>query len=91
LQLLPAQSWENMFSPEMNIELIESGREELVFDSPREVLEHLRATGVNAINFGESPTAIARRVLRDYPANSDGKYHLTYRPLYLIARKVSEQ
>lgn len=91
LQLLPAQSWETMFSPEMVIELIESGREELIFDSPREVLEHLRATGVNAINFGESPTAIARRILRDYPVNTDGKYHLTYRPLYLIARKVSEQ
>ena len=91
LQLLPMQSWQSMFSPEMNIEMIESNREELTFDSPRDVLEHLKATGVNALSFGRNPVTVARRVLRDYPVGEDGKYHLTYRPLYLIARKITEQ
>lgn len=91
LQLPTVRGWTDMFSPAMTVLVMDSVTEVLKFDSPREILEHLRATGVNAVSFGTSPTALTRKILRDYPADSDGKYRLTYRPLYIVARKNFEQ
>lgn len=66
----------------------DSTTEVLEFDSPREVIEHLRQTGVNAVSYGREPAVLARRLLESYPRTPDGRCRLTYRPVYLIASKI---
>lgn len=56
----------------------------LEFDSPLEVLRHLRLTGVNALGRGTSALSIVRR----YPLTPQGKSPLTYAPIYLVLRKL---
>ena len=53
------------------------------FDSPREVMHHLKLTGVNAMR--NTPTDI-RRLISGYPMTG-GKACLTYHPIYLIIQK----
>lgn len=54
-----------------------------LFDSPRDVLNHLKLTGVNAMRRTETS---ARDFISCYPGN-DGKSPLTYHPIYLIIKK----
>lgn len=68
--------------------IIEVGETESIsidFVSPKELLRHLRETGVNGAS--ESSPALALRIARHYPASPDGRYRLSYCPLYLIFRK----
>lgn len=68
--------------------IIEVGETESIsmdFASPKELLRHLRETGVNGAS--ESSPALALRIARHYPASPDGRYRLSYCPLYLIFRK----
>lgn len=65
---------------------IESEIITLSFGSPREVLAHLRATGVNALP-SNNPVADARALLQSYPIDSEGIAPLTYQPVYITARK----
>lgn len=61
----------------------------LTFGSAREVLTHLRQTGVSGIERPLGVTA-TRRLIADYDAGySDGKggVTLTYHPIYIVARK----
>lgn len=63
----------------------------LAFGSAREVLRHLRQTGVSGIERPMGVTA-TRRLIADYDARySDGKggVTLTYHPIYIVARKHS--
>lgn len=68
--------------------IIEVGETESIsmdFASPKELLRHLRETGVNGAT--EPSPALALRIARHYPASPDGRYRLSYCPLYLIFRK----
>lgn len=68
--------------------IIEVGETESIsmdFASPKELLRHLRETGVNGAI--EPSPALALRIARHYPASPDGRYRLSYCPLYLIFRK----
>lgn len=67
-----------------NIITMEEERIVKNFDSPREVLNHLKLTGVNAMR--RHGTNI-RDILSRYPL-TDGKATLTYHPIYLIIKKV---
>ncbi len=58
----------------------------LDFDSPRDVLTHVRLTGVNSLGPTATP-AVTRRLLTDYPAGPDGRYRLTYQPVYITITK----
>lgn len=55
------------------------------FSSTRELLRHLKDTGVNAAAAPSAPMAM--RIARHYPATADGLYRITYCPLYLVFRK----
>lgn len=69
--------------------IIEVGETESIsmdFASPKELLRHLRETGVNGAT--EPSPALALRIARHYPASPDGRYRLSYCPLYLIFRKT---
>lgn len=87
LQLPTLRGWQAMLPQSMLTMVCEPDIRSISFNSPREILEHLRDTGVNAVNYGTSPTVLARRILRDFPADASGKYTITYRPVYIIARK----
>lgn len=64
-------------------------REERVtveFSTPMEALRHLRLTGVTGSG-AQAGAAGVRRFVERYPKNERGRYSLTFRPLYLLARK----
>jgi malonyl-ACP O-methyltransferase BioC len=90
LQLLTADGWLRMMPQNLFVQVCEQGFETMTFQSPREVLEHLRKTGVNAVGYGRNRAVLARHILENYPVNDKGECTLTYRPLYLIARKIDE-
>jgi malonyl-ACP O-methyltransferase BioC len=90
LPLLTADGWLRMMPQNMMVQVCEQSFETIAFASPREVLEHLRKTGVNAVGYGQNRAVLARRILEQLPQNDKGEYTLTYRPLYLIARKLDE-
>jgi malonyl-ACP O-methyltransferase BioC len=90
LPLLTADGWLRLLPQNLFVQVCEQSYETLTFDSPRLVLEHLRKTGVNAVGYGRNRTVLARHILENFPKNDKGEYALTYRPLYLIARKIDE-
>lgn len=87
LSLPMADGWRRMVPPGMELIVCDVASEILTFDEPRQVLEHLRDTGVNAVDFNSNNVALTRRLLEAYPRNDAGACTLTYRPVYLIARK----
>lgn len=58
------------------------------FDSPLGALRHLQSTGVNAICRNGSANRAALKLLRNLPAQPDGKCSLTYAAAYIIAKKI---
>lgn len=69
--------------PEFRVDLLESELITLRFDSAAAMMRHVSATGVNAMG-STARIAATRRILRDYPADGDGGYILTYQPIYMI-------
>ena len=55
---------------------------QIQFERPRQVLEHLRLTGVNGTVGSASG---ARRIMEEYPRTSTGRCPLTYTPLVFVA------
>lgn len=55
---------------------------ELSFDSPQDVLKHLRLTGVTASGKKSNITDL-KRLIANYPKTASGHYVLTYRPIYI--------
>ncbi len=53
------------------------------FSSQLDVLRHLKATGVNS----RSSNCNVREIMRRYPQNDNGKYELTYQPIYVILKR----
>ena len=56
-----------------------------MFDSAREVLRHMKLTGVNALPPRGSGETL--RLVRNYPLTAGGKAPLTYNPVYIIVKK----
>ncbi|MDE7153110.1 MAG: DUF452 family protein [Muribaculaceae bacterium] len=56
----------------------------LEFNSPRQLLEHISLTGVNAVDRSAGDVNNARKLMRMLPA----KPTLTYNPIYMIFRKL---
>lgn len=62
----------------------------LHFQSPADVLRHMRLTGVNRTSPGDGRIAAARRLLASYPVDAvTGECRLTYHSLFFIIRKPS--
>ncbi|MCM1520351.1 MAG: DUF452 family protein [Lachnoclostridium sp.] len=76
-----------MLPESLKAETVEDEQIDMVFDTPADALRHIRLTGVNALSRSTSPS-ITRSILSNYPRHEDGKYHLTYHPIYLIIRKL---
>lgn len=59
----------------------------LLFDSSIDALRHIKATGVNSVGSEKLTTKEVRNLLDNYPKDANGKYPLTYNPIYIIAKK----
>lgn len=61
--------------------------EEIVmeFESPVEALRHLQYTGVTGLPGFGIPSV--RKLLNDFPLSDNGRYQLTFLPVYIFARK----
>lgn len=90
LNYLPLEAFCGRLSADF--ELLEAKEEKitLLFDSPREVLLHLKGTGVN----GVGDYRWSKKSLHDFIsayweryALPSGKVHLTYHPYYIILKK----
>lgn len=91
LQLPTMKGWRNIIPPGMELLACENRSYRLSFESPRQILEYLRDMGVNGVNYGKSPAAIARKVLAGYPRDPETDLcMLTFEPVYIILRKFSE-
>lgn len=53
----------------------------MTFDSPHELMRHIKLTGVNAVTRGG--VTAARRLLKELTPGADGRCRLTYNPIYL--------
>ena len=77
-----AATWRRILSRDNWKEInISTGRIELQFTSSRELIEHLRRTGVNAITPSAQSLTPLRHILADQVTS------LTYSPLYILARR----
>ncbi len=59
---------------------------EIDFTTPLEALRHLRLTGVTGSG-AQAGAAGIRRFAANYPVNERGRYSLTFKPIYLLARR----
>ncbi len=76
-----------IIEPYFDIIVMQNGKETLYFDSPIDVLRHIKSTGVNSIRQENKWTkSDLDRFSNEYIC-TNGKYPLTYNPIYIIARK----
>lgn len=75
--------------PDFNIALAEQEKRQLVFSSPRDVLKHLKYTGVNSLGKEGWSKGSMREFEESYRSRfSTGQgVTLTYNPLYILGRK----
>ena len=83
------QTWKDHLESDYEIEIITKEQSRLWFDSVRELLLHLRLTGVNG-NVGQTWN---KRSLSEFETvyrdnfEVNGKVPLSYEPIFIIARK----
>lgn len=88
LDYLSVEAWRDIFSRgRWDAYTIDEQVRRLSFATPLQLFRHIKLTGVNAIGGGAGNAATLMRMLERYPLSSDGQASLTYRPLFLLARK----
>ena len=89
LDYFSLQEVQAMVSQHFTLERSDQQLEVFHFDSPLEVLTHLRRTGVNAVSLKPWTRRRLQRFTREYSEKfSDNQgVRLTYHPLYLIAHR----
>lgn len=87
LPLLTPEQWTALAEKRFEIAGELAYERDLDFESPLDVLRHLKLTGVNSLGRSSRGNVDVREVMRRYPMMLDGRYHLTYRPFILILRK----
>lgn len=60
---------------------------DLDFETPLDVLRHLKLTGVNSLGRSSRGETDVRDLLRRYPMRLDARYHITYRPMIMLLIK----
>lgn len=73
-----------------DLEELDTQRVTLGFGTVRQMMRHMRATGVNALPAGPMGMAEARRFAEgcERLRRTDGTLPLTYNPLYIVARRL---
>lgn len=72
---------------------IEMEQKEIVlrFDTPEQLMRHLQYTGVTASSATRMSPMQLRRIMRCLPTDGQGRYTLTFKPVFLTARKQYRQ
>lgn len=86
LRYIPAQELLEILKRHFSEAEVVEDTVELEFSSPLEALRHLQLTGVTAMGH-KSGIGELRRFAQNYPVNPRGRYSLTFRPIYLRAKK----
>ena len=76
--------YNNEIKRNFDIVLLSEEYETMLFDSPLQVLRHIQSTGVNSVSSKNVPGSELRHLLSSYKS-VDGKFQLTYNPIYIIA------
>ena len=76
--------YNNEIKRNFDIVLLSEEYETMLFDSPLQVLRHIQSTGVNSVSSKNVPGSVLRHLLSSYKS-VDGKFQLTYNPIYIIA------
>ena len=74
----------NEINRNFDIVLIKEETETMFFDTPLEVLRHIKSTGVNSIGSKKISSGKLKHLLESYQPKGD-KFPLTYHPIYIIA------
>lgn len=88
LPLLSGAEWASLTEPLFQTVFTEEYERDLDFDTPLQALRHLKLTGVNSLGRTADTTVNTREVLRCMQPLFDGRYHLTYKPLIMILKKI---
>ena len=85
LHLCDAATWRTAIAEMPGVEtvLLHEARLQCRFGSAMEILRHLSLTGVNAITRSGNARAAAAALQPD----ADGRFTLTYQPLFMLLRK----
>ncbi len=90
LDLPSASGWQAMIPEGFIIYVCQASTLILDFDSPRQVLEHIRNSGANALATTQNRIKLVRQLLDNYPQNEQGRYCLNYKPIFIIARRIDQ-
>lgn len=82
-----ADMYRLMLENDFEILHISEGYEYAYFDTPLDVLKHLKSTGVNSITANGRWTKTRMNEFTEKYPSTDKGYRLTYNPVYIIARK----
>lgn len=87
LQYLSAGTLRDMVTRHFSDVDVEEDVVELEFTTPLEALRHLQLTGVTVSGGKRASVTELRRFAETFPMNARGRYTLTFRPIYITARK----
>ncbi|MCM1005382.1 MAG: DUF452 family protein [Prevotella sp.] len=87
LQYLDKEEHKEILSELFSEVIVEEEKIELEFSSPLEALRHLQLTGVTTSGSRRASVSELRRFADRFPMNARGRYTLTFRPIYLLARR----
>lgn len=87
LPLPDAARWKEMIPEDFDILSLKTADYDIDFDTPVEVLRHLKFTGVNGLGRSSGSPASGPAFVNRYPRLFDGRYHLTYRTIRIILKK----
>ena len=76
----------NRICDKYEIKSIKEGVKKLRFNTPKEILYHIRNTGVNAISKTRWTRSDLDNFIKNYP-KTDNSYELTYNPVYVVLKK----
>jgi malonyl-ACP O-methyltransferase BioC len=76
----------DLLAPDFELLVADESHQVLTFPGVRELLGHLKETGVNGLNSQALTKTKYRQLLNDYPCEN-GVASLTYHPLIILARK----
>ena len=91
LPLLTLDQWLGITPPDMTAETAYAYRHVLDFDTPRDVLRHMKLTGINALGHSNGGVVNPFAFMQRLPMALDGRYHITYHPAIIILIKADNK
>ena len=86
LNMPDLRQWMAMIPAAFEIVSLTTADYDMAFDTPVDVLRHLRLSGVNGLD-RRTNTVSGPALIRRYPVMLDGRCHLTYRTIRMILKK----